>query len=350
MPQATVTEVMGQCQSCRKSSGAEVLEESGRNAGNPGPHQLQCPDICVDHNTGSDSALDSGHSSDHCCDACSQHSSESSGKYSLRGSTGSCCGNGDRENAVQLSPSHLQVFDSNEESQENVSRTESVNWGGNDALTPFYAYQGCSNESSICSVNSLAAIYNDDILTRSKSLRVDRDVPLASSVASSRASSPCPGSYGTRHRPKRSISLKIPRRRKRSRKGDTLNLPTIYADDMPKDTKKQNKSAPSSPKSGTIRRALSLLSMNSLVHHHEEGTASPRSPSGVKATRSILRQPRRRHNTVRGMSGMAIDSANQPGYYQGRPISPHSLTCYYPTATSLRQTQSLRHMYNRTEQ
>ncbi|XP_071520527.1 uncharacterized protein [Panulirus ornatus] len=332
---------MGQCQYCRRPSNLSTSDSASPEKNHMGgAHQSQ--DALTGRHSGSDSALDSGHS---CCDegscgdgggpARSSHSSESSGKYSLRESIGSC-GECERPhfnpevtvasgNATRAFP----VVDI--DPVEGTSRVGEPTSPDEDALEPLQDItharkvsrgSTCSERGSISSMSSVTAVLRAR-LGRSTSLKVRR--PRAESETL------CPDSpdVSAAKQRRRAVSLRLPRSHRRPHDADT-NLPTIYVEESPR-SKCQNGREFS--RKSSLRRALSLLSMNSL-RQEVPGHHKPQKP-----VQKILRQPRRRHTTVRGLSGMAIDAANQPGLQR-------SNTLYYPTATSLRHAYATRRTYS----
>ncbi|KAG7174935.1 hypothetical protein Hamer_G015134 [Homarus americanus] len=268
----------------------------------------------------------------------SSHSSESSGKYSTRDSIGSCGGDCDRphvhqgriEECVMDLPVFSEEQDGPEDEGDNGVFTDDPCQG--NSLHPLHdltrsrkVSRGSSRGSrgstssergSFSSVTSVTAILKAR-LGRSTSLIVQRD-PSEAEVLSTCSYVP-PGTQ----RPHRAVSLRLPRSHRPPHESDT-NLPTIYVDDSPQqsDHRGQRKSS--------LRRALSLLSMNTSLRHDAASSQKAQKP-----VQKILRQPRRRHNTVRGLSGLAIDKSNQ-GTMCGSLQRAHTL--YYPTATSLRHS------------
>lgn len=324
---------MGQCQYCRRASlsTVESSPEKGRSFSLSGG--LQPPES---RHSGSDSALDSGHSfcdEGSCGDgqARSSHSSESSGKYSLRESLAS---NGDCErppiNAASEASSGtvLHAFHGNPSATDGaIKKTQEVNVAEDDSLRPLQYVSRVrkisrgstsSERGSICSVSSVTAVLRER-LGRSSSLKVRRH------RAESETLQPGSPALATVRRPRRAVSLRLPRSHRRSHEQDT-NLPTIYVEDSPR---ARNHNDRMMGRKSSLKRALSLLSMNSL----RQDVAGHQKPQ--KPVQRILRQPRRRHNTVRGLSGMAIDAANQP-------VLQRSSTLYYPTAATLRHAYATR--------
>lgn len=302
---------MGQCHSCR-SKQEEVSD----------PREQEVP------HSGSDSALDSSHSGGE--DNCylgegirrerSGRSSQSSGKYSLRDSVGSCgeCERQDRppEKAKEVHP--LPGFRS-------VQDEEDSDVDSRDSLQPLQdiskrpAFSGGSCDSIRGSVSPVSPAARDlkEKLGRSTSLKFRFASDTSTEVLNNWSWSGL-----TSHR--RSASLRLPRRPKRPRDLGA-NLPTIYVEN-PEETQRRNREQQDLSRKTSLKRALSLLSVNSLSRDRQDVSVSQRNQKPVQ---KILRQPRRRHNTVRGMSGMAIDRANQASLQ-------HSGTCYYPTRNNVR--------------
>ncbi|KAK7025574.1 hypothetical protein SK128_013160 [Halocaridina rubra] len=283
--------------------------------------------------SGSDSALDSGHS---CCEEASlqgergrsSHSSESSGKYSLRESvaSGADCepAQSNPQSIAQSPVSPGEVF--------NDDKDIPGPSGNNDLLRPMQSLSrprkvskgsNSSDRGSVSSVSSITAVLQAR-LGRSISLKVRGSRNASESLNACSVT----GSSNKQHR--RAVSLRLPRSHKRGRDADT-NLPTIYVEDSPKAKQRENREF---TRKSSLRRALSLLSMNSLVRQDSTNHQKQQKP-----VQKILRQPRRRHNTVRGLSGMAIDDANQP-------VLQRAGTLYYPTATSLRRSYAARRTYS----
>ena len=333
----SVALAMGQCQYCRRASisTVESSPEKGRDFSLSGG--LHPPES---RHSGSDSALDSGHSfcdEGSCGDgqARSSHSSESSGKYSLRESLGSS-GDCDRPSlTTTVEPSSgtvLHAFHGHASGVEGrLKETEEVSVTEEDALRPLQYMSRVrkvsrgstsSERGSICSVSSVTAVLRER-LGRSSSLKVRRHRAESESLQSD---SPA---LVTVRRPRRAVSLRLPRSHRRAHEPDT-NLPTIYVEDSPR---ARGNSERTMARKASLKRALSLLSMNSLrqeVSNHQKQQ---------KPVQRILRQPRRRHNTVRGLSGMAIDTANQS-------MLQRSNTLYYPTAATLRHAYASRRTYS----
>lgn len=288
-------------------------------------------------NSGSDSAVDSTHS--YCDEAAScgehargSHSSESSGKYSLRESIASLgdCSHSSPGPATVSPVGMMQSFHA--DATEEARKARQGHAASQDALQPLQDASGprkasrgssCSERGSISSVSSVTAVLRDH-LGRSISLKVRR--PRAGSATVFHGSPALAAAQPPR---RRAVSLRLPRSHRRPHDADT-NLPTIYIEDSPRAKGHVREYR----RKSSLRRALSLLSINSLRqealgHHHKS----------QKPVQKILRQPRRRHTTVRGLSGMAIDEANQPGV-QG------CNTLYYPTATSMRHAYAARRTYS----
>lgn len=312
----------------------------------------------------------------------SNHSSESSGRFSLRESVGSYVGDYyyyyDRahhlhpsridEGAIDL-PVFTEECDDDADEDDIGVFTDSVP-GGGDSLQPLQEVtrsrkisRGSSRGSrgstssergSFSSVTSVTAILKAR-LGRSSSLVVPPEVSPGEGHDAAEVMSTCSLATGEsrQQKPHRSVSLRLPRSRHRPHHDSDTNLPTIYVDDSPQQTGGRRGQRKSS-----LQRALSLLSMNSLLRHHNEATSTnnPSSSAAAAATSSsssssssqkaqkpvqkILRQPRRRHNTVRGMSGLAIDASYQSFLPSG--ALHRSNTLYYPTPTSLRHATTRR--------
>lgn len=326
---------MGQCQHCARAP----LAASDHEGAVP-------PEACPARRVSD--PLDSGHSSgDETCvptaaGACGaagggeaedgagrgSHSSESSGKYSLRGSEASL---GEdrlalhaREDACLLD---MPVFEDEED-----EAAEDGGAAGEGAGPPHgdpgsrKASRGSAG-SERGSFSSVASVAVTTILKarlgRSSSLTVPEDDPCS-----------CPAPCTARGA--RTVSLRLPR--SYGGDGDT-NLPTIYVDDSPRQRCRGRRSS--------LRRALSLLSLSTVLR----GDAAPASPAPREAlppkpqkpVQKILRQPRRRHNTVRGMSGLAIDGASGvQGGGAACPALQRAHTLYYPTAATMRHATTAR--------
>lgn len=329
---------MGQCQYCRRASLSTVESsspEKGRDFSFSGG--LHPPES---RHSGSDSALDSGHSfcdEGSCGDgqARSSHSSESSGKYSLReslGSSGECerspltiAAEASSRGAPHAFPGHASSTGGTLREAEEGSVAEE------DALRPLQYVSRLrkvsrgstsSERGSICSVSSVTAVLRER-LGRSSSLKVRRH------RGESETLQPDALMLATVRRPRRAVSLRLPRSHRRAHEPDT-NLPTIYVEDSPRPRGHVERVM---SRKSSLKRALSLLSMNSL---RQEGSSNQRQQKPVQR---ILRPPRRRHNTVRGLSGMAIDTANQSSLQR-------SNTLYYPTAATLRHAYASRRTYS----
>ncbi|KAK4300933.1 hypothetical protein Pmani_026903 [Petrolisthes manimaculis] len=317
---------MGQCQYCRRDSTTDPLDLSPNKAGKAGMNGHRREFM---GQTGSDSALDSGHSY---CDEASygddvrgSHSSESSGKYSLRESL-SCGGDfGDQRDQGGNSSNELEDLPEGEDSREVRSACE-------DSVRPLHfifparkVSRGStgSERGSITSVSSVTAVLQER-LGRSTSLKIRRSRAPETELLKHESSN------SMSKQPRRAVSLRLPRSHRRRHEVDT-KLPTIYVEESPK-ARIQKEREPQ--RKSSLRRALSLLSINSLRQE------PPIQQKPQKPVQRILRQPRRRHNTVRGLSGMAIDAANQPMVLQ------RSSTVYYPTAATLRQTYATRRTYS----
>ncbi|KAG7165082.1 hypothetical protein Hamer_G004855 [Homarus americanus] len=332
---------MGQCQYCRRVSTMSTTDSASPGKGRKyvmnGGHNSQ--EALTGKNSGSDSALESAHSyyEEGSCgkQGRGSHSSESSGKYSLResiGSLGDCERSHSSPGPTAASPIELQVLHS--PNNYTVEGSRNVTEGATadeDALRPLQDLSrvrkvskgsNCSERGSLTSVASVTAVLRAR-LGRSASLKVRR--PRAESEALGHESP----AMVTEKRPRRAVSLRLPRSHRRAHDADT-NLPTIYVEDSPRSKGQQGREY---PRKSSLRRALSLLSMNSL-RQESLGHQKPHKP-----VQKILRQPRRRHTTVRGLSGMAIDAANQSGLQR-------SNTLYYPTATSMRHAYAARRTYS----
>lgn len=257
------------------------------------------------------------------------HSSESSGKYSLRGSEASL---GEdrfalhaREDACLLD---MPVF----EDEEDEAAEDGSGGAAGEGAAPLHGGTGrkvsrgsvSSERGSFSSVSSVAV--NTILkarLGRSSSLTVPEDDPCS-----------CPAPCTARGA--RTVSLRLPR--SYGGDGDT-NLPTIYVDDSPRQQCRGRRSS--------LRRALSLLSLSTVLRGEAAPTApAPREappPKQQKPVQKILRQPRRRHNTVRGMSGLAIDGASGvQGGGAACPALQRAHTLYYPTAATMRHATTAR--------
>lgn len=125
--------------------------------------------------------------------------------------------------------------------------------------------------------------------------------------------------------PRRAVSLRLPR--SRHRKDIDTKVPTVYVED-------EEMVSSRSRRKSSLRQALSLLSLNSLSK--ELGTSS----KTQKPVQKILRHPTRRHTTVRGISGLAIDGRSQLSSRSGQRAQA---LVYYPTSTSLRATYVMQH-------
>lgn len=303
---------MGQCHSCRRAR---------EDVGDPREREA------VPH-SGSDSALDSSHSGGEDASylgegirrARSGRSSQSSGKYSLRDSVGSCgeCERQERppEKAREVHP--VPGFRS-------VQDEEDSDGDSRDSLQPLQdiskrsAFPGGSCDSVRGSVSPVSPAAKDlkERLGRSTSLKFRFASDNSAEVLNS-------WSWSGLTSQRRSASLRLPRRPKRPRDLGA-NLPTIYVEN-PEETQRRYREQQELSRKTSLKRALSLLSVNSLSRDRQDVSMSQRSQKPVQ---KILRQPRRRHNTVRGMSGMAIDRANQASVQ-------HAGACYYPTRNNVR--------------
>ncbi|XP_076057880.1 uncharacterized protein LOC143035144 [Oratosquilla oratoria] len=358
---------MGQCHNCVKREirpksmklsidAAEEEDEEDVREGSEDIEELPgCSGVKAGHSRkgrGSDSALDSGHSSDEgsCGDPrgtrnSHSSSSESSGKYSLRDS--------DIEQHHHTRAKGRNSIDKSKLCPNYHEDDPSPPGGdgglpGEDCVLPLsdicrsrkVSHESCFSDrrSSQSSVSSFTAALRVR-LGRSTSLRSQGDEPMFT-AGSSIISSLRRGSDG----PRRCVSLRLPRSHRRTNDGDT-NLPTIYVDESPKENLNSCLSSPDPAGStghlqrkSSLRRAFSL-SLNSMGPKHEGSSSAASAKSQPKAPKKILRQPRRRHHTVRGLSGLAIDDANQSQ-------SPYGLqrahTLYYPTATSMRRNNHTR--------
>lgn len=318
---------MGQCQYCRRDSTSDHFDFSPNKTRKPGMngHRRE-----VMGQAGSDSALDSGHSycdeASYGDDARGSHSSESSGKYSLRESLASCAGEfGEQRDQGANSINELEELPEGEDSREVRSALD-------DSVRPLHFIfparkvsrgSTSSERGSMNSISSVTAVLQER-LGRSTSLKIRRSRAPESELLNHESSN------STSKQPRRAVSLRLPRSHRRRHEVDT-NLPTIYVEESPK-ARIQKERVPQ--RKTSLRRALSLLSINSL----RQDTPVQQKPQ--KPVQRILRQPRRRHNTVRGLSGMAIDAANQPMVLQ------RSSTVYYPTAVTLRQAYATRRTYS----
>lgn len=243
------------------------------------------------------------------------HSSESSGKYSLRGSEASL---GEerpplhsREDACLMD---MPVFeDEEDEAEGGVDGGGGV--GATDSVQRLYGRRKASRGSvssergSFSSVSSVTTILRAR-LGRSSSLTVPEDDPCS-----------CPAPCHARG--PRTVSLRLPR----SYGDGATNLPTIYVDESPRQRCRGRRSS--------LRRALSLLSLSTVLRSEAAATPPPQAPQKQqKPVQKILRQPRRRHNTVRGMSGLAIDGQ------AACPALQRAHTLYYPTAATMRHAST----------
>ena len=353
---------MGQCQYCARAQ-LGTAEQEG----------LTPPEACPDRRDSD--PLDSGHSSgdEACCvgggvqgvgtgggreagaPGRGSNSSESSGKYSFRGSVGSL---GEERQALHTRGedyfADAPVFeDEKEEEEEGCGDTE-------DSLQPLHGLNRMrkvsrgsvsSERGSFSSVSSVTTILKAR-LGRSSSLSVPHPEDEALNECS------CPEPCGARGQ--RTVSLRLPRSYGGT-DADT-NLPTIYVDDSPRQHCRGRRSS--------LRRALSLLSFPSLLRGEAAAGPVPPAPPPQKQkpvqkfvqkpvqkpvqkfvqkpvqkpVQKILRQPRRRHNTVRGLSGLAIDgaSASSASAAGACPNLQRAHTLYYPTAATMRHATTAR--------
>ncbi|MPC34289.1 hypothetical protein E2C01_027673 [Portunus trituberculatus] len=302
--------------------------------GNADQEGLTPPDACPDRRESD--PLDSGHSSgdEACCVGAGvqgggeveapgrgSNSSESSGKYSFRGSVSSL---GEERHALHARTedcfADTPVFEDEEEEEDGDADTE-------DSLKPLHGLNRgrkvsrgsvSSERGSFSSVTSVSILKAR--LGRSSSLTVPDD--------KCSCPEPCSG------RGPRTVSLRLPC----SYRGpDTdTNLPTIYVDDSPRQRCRGRRSS--------LRRALSLLSLPSLLRGDTAAgpvqAAAP--PKQHKPVQKILRQPRRRHNTVRGISGLAIDGGTSGSGGAACPNLQRAHTLYYPTAATMRHATTAR--------
>ncbi|CAL4119840.1 unnamed protein product [Meganyctiphanes norvegica] len=383
---------MGQCHNCqwsrrsRRTSKTQE-DESLSLTTKEGKELNSC--------SGPESTGDSGHSSD-CSSCCGEHlvrssrsQSESSGRFSLRdsiasygepqsvremnctnkcniirgsndynsskgslsrGSNGSYCHICDQQHDGTSGLPYSSILDLPvfPEDSEHIDTQMGIIRNPTSSVTPainfrhrHYLHQcrkvsrSSSGRESHSSIGSITAILRAR-LTRSTSLRMS---PTEAEVhdIETKTSSVIESSQKT-NRPRRSVSLRLPLTQKPTDNSETT-IPTIYVADTPQCQTSNNDSR---NRKHSVRRALSLLSVNSLnsLLKHESRSHPP------KPVQRILRQPRRRHQTVRGISGLAIDASNQEmnGVYRDRAICGlyRSNTVYYPTATSLRSTYANR--------
>lgn len=299
---------MGQCQCCHG-----LQQDAGKDASQR-PHS---PFSNKQQHFDTDSALDSTHSSGDDDPSyepgkvSAGQSTKSPGKYSLRESIASCVDCAQAEfplTAIDITAPGVPSSDDNDDSTEDASDAP-----GRDSLTPLRDVPGLrtsrgSSDSERGSVSPAASVKRGlkATLGRSLSLKLQRTTPRADVLNSSSWVG-----YTEAKQHQRSVSLRLPRTSRRPRNFST-KLPTIYVDDAElRDRQQQEHDL---TRKISLNHALSLLSVNSFARQETQ-----------KPVQKILRQPRRRHNTVRGLSGMAIGASNQA-----------SLHRYYPTSTSRR--------------
>lgn len=248
-----------------------------------------------------ESGNDSGHSSaesispnrDSRGQRCSQ-SSESSGKFSFRGSVSS--------------PVELEAHPKGLPAKSSLQQTsEDLPVFGEEEPPPAEGLLQKRRRSSLSSMGYLGAIF-----FRTKT---------SSSSSSRHWSRTLEEDERKDGRPRRAVSLRLPR--SRHPKDLDTKLPTVYVDD-------EELSSGRGRRKSSLRRALSLLSLNSLTKEGFPGAS--RAPQ--KPVQKILRHPTRRHTTVRGISGLAIDGRSQATCRGG--LHRAQTLVYYPTNTSLR--------------
>lgn len=326
---SAVTVTMGQCQCCPGGQqGSWAVKDKQDSAKRQHQHHSS-------HFSDSDSALDSSQSGG-VEDATCSHvkrpsgcSSQSSGKYSLRESMASCADFGQAEGpAVShrsdvISMPTTPVSDNNDDSTEDASEEAP----GRDSLTPLRdtsksrktSRSSCDSERGTVNPAGFMKTGLKSTLGRSLSLRLQRTTPRTEVLNSS--------SWVESVQPKkshqRSMSLRLPRSQRRPRSLTGNNLPTICVDDGEHAAAARRQQDLS--RKISLNRAFSLLSVNSLTRQEGTQQQQQQQQQQQKPVQKILRQPRRHHNTVRGMSGMAIGATNQAGQHR-----------YYPTSASLR--------------
>ena len=248
--------------------------------------------------------------------------SASSSKCSFRDSNGNCFEyeQESRESStVREAGSTLELLkipskdisDDSLQIPKDVTRTRKISWGSVESDT------GSRASLSTMSVNIQAKV------RRSKSLKTSRPIhdDEIASIKPEIEIEPPP-------RTRRAISLHLPRKfstqiikpKRRSVNEDYLRY---RGGSLPRMSERRKSS---------IQQALSLLSLESFREKKE------------KPVQKILRQPTRRHDTVRGMSGLAIDGSHQR--LLGMDSLYRSQTVYYPTNTSVRQAYGRRYTYN----
>ena len=194
-----------------------------------------------------------------------------------------------------------------------TTRTRKISWGSVE-----------SDTGSRASLTTMSASFHAKI-RRSTSLRTPRPLPNTDTVSS--ISVPTNEFEGVRVA-RRTVSLHIPREACTTYsyfERSSINEEILRA--LQKSQPRLNQRRKSS-----IRQALSLLNLNT-VSRRESFISKEKKEKPVQ---KILRQPTRRHNTVRGMSGLAIDGSHQR--YMGMGGLHRSQTVYYPTTTSVRQS------------
>ena len=341
---------MGKCHSCHRSI---EKEDSDKSKDNELGKQSEKPEEDNDANEqelrrSSDSALDSSHSDEEDptdkgkilksntrkpsivlsrieSSTRESHSSESSGKYSMRDSIGSSTTSDKNardktseatktgHSDIPTTPESLTAADDDVFQYPNTStsyqpidmtkktKLRNIIWHSAESADPY-------TRSSMTNVTAaIRARFQRSLSLKESNLPPEHIINELNEKSKKRAI--------------RTVSLRLPRDR-RDKDFDT-KLPTIYVDDKSQSYRGERRSS--------LNIALSLLSLNTTGRRSSLTTEKPQKP-----VQKILRQPTRRHQTVRGMSGLAIDGSRQSSYAQ------HPGTLYYPTVVSMRQTTDRR--------
>ena len=329
---------MGMCQSCHSSVVEDVKQEEKDDILNP-----VIEGSSNEQRRRSDSALDSSHSDEDEAGPCrgnankkitlnneshESHSSESSGKYSMRESISSSVSyenQSKRKNSVDEIPESPGSSENNDDvfqfpltpplpQSSNTARDmklRNISWESTE-----------SDNISRSSMTNVAAAIRAKF-QRSFSLKESYNPPQLEEVTKD--------TTRRRKRAQRTVSLRLPREQRHEDEDMDTKLPTIYFDDEEKPSGFRGE------RRSSLNMALSLLSINS--SRRSSLTEKPQKP-----VQRILRQPTRRHQTVRGISGLAIDGSRQPPSMNNR--LQHSSTLYYPTVVSMRQTSERRYLYS----
>ena len=308
---------MGQCHQCARSKMSNEDQENMFKTEGDFPLK-DLPSVISD----ADSDIDAQRNENSSCD------SNSSPEISLRDSSGSCFDNDSHLAQKEMRPIIINTgleIPSFHESQ-NISQdslqlprgnkvTRKVSWGS--------AESDCGSRTSLSSDSAFVG----NQMRRSSSLRCSRPQP-DSSLKNSK------NQLSLKKKIRRTVSLRL--YRSKQHKDIENKLPTIYVEDLPSSNLSLNQGTSNRGSKGSLNQALSLLSLNSL-YRREKNTKSE------KPVQKILRQPTRRHHTVRGLSGLAIDYPSKSSLTVNG--LQRSRTLYYPTTTSSRQGNTRRRTY-----